>query len=175
MVSEVASRCLSECPLPSSCSDPYLPSTYTLSSMLFPLSLICLFFFFPSPLQPGRQNNRSGPSCAAGCTYRPAGIHCLQLVPSHVSDSMRTRVCAKSWVRFCRLARVCQGENVCTHLSINTFSSLQLYDQQKISKLGGGGRGGGWGGGTMEGHGSDQVRLLRTIHQYAAQVLERAQ
>lgn len=110
------------------------PLFYLLSLRTIPHSLVCLFFSF-SPLQPSWKNNQPGPSCAACYTYCPAGIHCLQLVPRHVFDSMRTCIRANLLVHFCRLAHVCQGANVSTHLSINTFS-VHFMISRKSGSLG---------------------------------------
>lgn len=63
---------------------------------------------------------------------------------------------------FCRHPYVCQGAK-CVHTSEHIFCAFS--DQQKIRQP----------GKTMEGHGYEKVQLLRTIHQYAEQVLEQAQ
>lgn len=146
---------------------PFPPSVATLASLLPTLSSILfphLPFLLSLPSNPVEKTNQPGPSCAACYTYCPAGIHCLQLVPRHVFDSMPTCIRANLLVHFCRRAHVCQGANVCTHLGINTFSAHFMISRKSGSL-----------GKTIEGHRSEQVQLLRTIHQYAGQILEQAQ
>lgn len=149
-------------PLPSLCGDPRLSSPDSLSPVLFlihPSAISSPSF----PFNPVEKTNQPGPSCAACYTYSPAGIHCLQLVPRHVFDSMRTCIRANWLVGVRIFARVSGCK--CEQTSELKHISRGLYDQQKIRQP----------GKTIEGHRSEQVQLLRTIHQYAEQVLEQAQ
>lgn len=69
----------------------------TLPSLFFPSLICCLSL---------RCNSQPRPRRAACYTYCPAGIHCLQLVHSHVFDSTRTCVCTNQLAHFCECARV---------------------------------------------------------------------
>lgn len=141
MFLEVASRCVNVCPLPSAVTfaSP-LPTVLLLPR--FSSFTRLPFFFSVCPLQPRRKNNQPGPSCAARYTSCPAGIHCLQLVPRHVFDSMRTCIRANLlvhlWLSFFSFsfagAHMCvRMQHFCTRP--NTFSA-RFMNSRKSGSLG---------------------------------------
>lgn len=118
--------------------------------------LVCLPFLLSPLSNPAETTIQPGPSCAARYTYCPAGIHCSQLVPRHVLDSVRTCLCV-----FAGGVHMCVRVQICTCVWTTTMIILRILSAENHT--------------AWERHESEQAQLLGTIHQYAERDLEQAQ